>query len=81
MQQRGAGIVDVKKETEDAYAKHCREVDRMTAPLRDCLSYYNGDGNAAPGSLAYYGGPAKWHHLRIEAQASLDPYVFGNRYT
>jgi hypothetical protein len=51
----------------------------MTAPLRDCLSYYNGDGNAEPGSLAYYGGPAKWHHMRTEAQASLEPYVFGNR--
>jgi hypothetical protein len=79
MKQRGARIVDVKKENEDAYAKHCREADLMTAPLRDCLSYYNGDGNAEPGSLAYYGGPAKWHHMRTEAQASLEPYVFGNR--
>jgi hypothetical protein len=29
-----------------------------------------------PGSLAYYGGPKKWHELRAAAQASLDPYVF-----
>jgi hypothetical protein len=39
------------------------KVDLETAPLRDCISYYNGEGNAAPGSLAYYGGgiPAQWH--------------------
>ena len=50
--------------------------DLRTAPLRDCLSYYNGDGNAAPGSLAYYGGPETWHRIRREAQATLEPYVF-----
>jgi len=44
--------------------------------LRDCISYYNGEGKAEPGSLAYYGGPAKWHELRAEAQASMDVYVF-----
>jgi hypothetical protein len=44
--------------------------------LRDCLSYYNGEGAAEPGSLAYYGGPQKWHALRETAQATLDPYVF-----
>ena len=76
MKQRGATIVDVKREPEDAYAQHCREADLLPAPLRDCLSYYNGDGKAEPGSLAYYGGPAKWHRLRTEAQATLEPYVF-----
>ncbi|MGE0425147.1 MAG: flavin-containing monooxygenase [Reyranellaceae bacterium] len=79
MKERGASIVDVKKEPEDAYAQHCREADIMTAPLRDCLSYYNGDGKAEPGSLAYYGGPRKWHDLRIAAQASLEPFVFEER--
>ena len=44
--------------------------------MRDCVSYYNGDGTAEPGSLAYYGGPQKWHELRQAAQATLDPYVF-----
>src|SRR3984957_8670876 len=73
---RGAGIVDIKKQAEVAYAEHCREADIRTAPLRDCLSYYNGDGTAEPGSLAYYGGPAKWHELRKAAQDSLEPYVF-----
>jgi hypothetical protein len=48
----------------------------MSRPLRDCLSYYNGEGAAEPGSLAYYGGPQKWHALRETAQATLDPYVF-----
>ncbi|MGE0222435.1 MAG: flavin-containing monooxygenase [Acetobacteraceae bacterium] len=76
MRERGAGIVDVKREPEIAYAEHCREADIRTRPLRDCLSYYNGDGTAEPGSLAYYGGPRKWHELRIAAQESLDPYVF-----
>jgi cyclohexanone monooxygenase len=73
---RGEEIVDIKKETEDAYAEHCREADIATAPLRDCLSYYNGHGEAAPGSLAYYGG-RNWGRLCAEAQDTLDPYVFG----
>ena len=76
MRDRGAAVVDAKPEPEDAYARHCREADLLTQPLRDCLSYYNGEGNAEPGSLAYYGGPERWHGLRREAQASLAPYAF-----
>ena len=44
--------------------------------LRDCISYYNGHGDATPGSLAYYGG-GQWHKWRASAQDSMDPYVFG----
>ena len=77
MRARGSGIVDITREPEVAYADHCREADIRTRPLRDCLSYYNGDGNAEPGSLAYYGGPQKWHELRAAAQESLEPYIFG----
>jgi len=69
-------VVDIRKELEIEYAAHCREVDIATSALRDCLSYYNGDGAAEPGSLAYYGGPQKWHALRRDAQDSLEPYVF-----
>ena len=77
MRERGTAVVDIKKAAEEAYAIHCREADILTAPLRDCLSYYNGDGNAEPGSLAYYGGPRAWHARRVEGQASMEPYVFG----
>ena len=76
LRTRGDGIVDIKREPEIAYAEHCREADIKTQPFRDCLTYYNGDGTAEPGSLAYYGGPEKWHALRSAAQASLEPYVF-----
>ncbi len=76
LRERGAGIVDIKKEPENEYAAHCRDADINTRPLRDCLSYYNGDGGAEPGSLAYYGGPSKWHELRAAAQDSLEAYVF-----
>ncbi len=76
MRDRGAAVVDIRKGPEDEYAAHCAEADIRTRPLRDCLSYYNGEGNAAPGSLAYYGGPRKWHELRQAAQATLEPYVF-----
>ena len=69
-------IVDIQKEPEIAYAEHCREADIATAPFRDCLSYYNGEGDAEPGSLAYYGGPDQWHKLKNAAQASMDAYVF-----
>ena len=75
MRERGAEVVDVKRESEIAYAEHCRQADVRTAPLRDCISYYNGEGTAEPGSLAYYGGPAEWHRRRQEAQATLEPFV------
>ena len=76
LRARGASLVDITPDAETTYAAHCRDADIRTAPLRDCLSYYNGDGSAEPGSLAYYGGPKKWHELRAAAQASLAPYVF-----
>jgi cation diffusion facilitator CzcD-associated flavoprotein CzcO len=78
MRDRGAGVVDVRGEAARAYAEHCRAADIATAPLRDCLSYYNGDGAAEPGSLAYYGG-GRWHKIRIEAQSTLEPYQFEDR--
>ena len=75
MRDAGTNRVDVKQESEDAYAAHCRVADINTQPLRDCISYYNGHGEAEPGSLAYYGG-GQWHKYRREAQATLEPYVF-----
>ena len=75
MRERGDKTVDVRPELEADYAEHCRTADITTAPLRDCISYYNGHGDAEPGSLAYYGGN-RWHKFRTEAQASLEPYVF-----
>jgi cyclohexanone monooxygenase len=76
MKAKAASIVDVKLEPELEYAEHCREADIRTAAFRDCLSYYNGEGTAEPGSLAYYGGPEAWHARCKAAQASLEPYVF-----
>jgi cation diffusion facilitator CzcD-associated flavoprotein CzcO len=75
MRERDADIVDVDTSFEDEYVEHCRSVDLATAPLRNCLSYYNGHGEAAPGSLAYYGGP-RWHDWRSRAQSTLEPYMF-----
>tara|TARA_B100000676_G_scaffold234518_1_gene234056 strand:- start:452 stop:2302 length:1851 start_codon:yes stop_codon:yes gene_type:complete len=76
MREMGVSVVDIKAEPEDSYARHCREADILSSPLRDCISYYNGEGTAEPGSLAYYGG-GRWHKFRTEAQSTLDPYVFG----
>jgi cation diffusion facilitator CzcD-associated flavoprotein CzcO len=75
MRDKAIQVVDVTEESEDTYAEHCRVSDIGTAPLRDCISYYNGHGDAEPGSLAYYGG-GNWHKYRIAAQDSLKPYVF-----
>ncbi len=75
MREKGYQVVDVHTEPEVKYAEHCKQADIVTAPLRDCISYYNGDGNAEPGSLAYYGGGI-WHKFRKRAQESLEPYIF-----
>jgi cyclohexanone monooxygenase len=78
MRHRDIDVVDVTAAAEDDYAEHCRQADIATAPLRDCLSYYNGHGEAEPGSLAYYGGAA-WLRYRDEARATLAPYVMESR--
>ncbi len=75
MRDQGKGVVDVEAEHEDTYAKHCRDADQLTRPLRDCITYYNGHGEAEPGSLAYYGG-GTWHKYRTRAQETLEPYIF-----
>jgi len=75
MRASGNNVVDVKKEPEAAYTEHCKQADIGTAPLRDCISYYNGEGGAEPGSLAYYGG-GNWHKFRVKAQETLEPYIF-----
>jgi cyclohexanone monooxygenase len=75
MRDKGFEIVDVQQSAEDAYAEHCRIADIDTSPLRDCLSYYNGHGEARPGSLGYYGG-AVWQKIRAAAEETLAPYVF-----
>ena len=75
LKEQKAQIFDVTSEAEDNYAQHCHDVDLASAPLRDCLSYYNGEGKAKPGSLAYYGG-GRWHKIRVAAQETLEPYVF-----
>jgi cyclohexanone monooxygenase len=76
LRDKGANRVDVTSSAEDEYADHCRQADIVSAPLRDCLSYYNGHGDSEPGSLAYYGG-GQWHKYRTTAQQTLAPYVFG----
>ena len=75
MRDEGHQVVDVHKDVEDAYSQHCAQVDIASAPLRDCISYYNGHGDAAPGSLAYYGG-GRWNTLCEQAQETREPYVF-----
>lgn len=76
MRDRGVTAVDVHERDEDAWAEHCAECDVATAAFRDCLSYYNGDGTAAPGSLAYCGAPSQWWKAVDEAFGTLDPSVF-----
>ena len=75
MRSHGHTVVDVEKEPEEKWSDHCARADTVTRPLRDCITYYNGHGEAEPGSLAYYGG-GQWHKWRIRAQESLEAYVF-----
>jgi cyclohexanone monooxygenase len=78
LRDKGANQIDVTSAAEDEYADHCRQADIVSAPLRDCLSYYNGHGDSEPGSLAYYGG-GQWHKYRTTAQQTLAPYVFSTK--
>ncbi|MEC8059836.1 MAG: NAD(P)/FAD-dependent oxidoreductase, partial [Pseudomonadota bacterium] len=48
LRKAGKDLVDVKAEHEDDYAEHCRAADELTRPLRDCITYYNGHGEAEP---------------------------------
>jgi len=75
MKENGKNRVDVLEEPEAEYTEHCRMADLSTRPLRDCVSYYNGHGDAQPGSLAYYGG-GQWHKFRKRAQETLEPFIF-----
>ena len=52
-------VVDIDSDSENRYADHCREADTASAPLRDCISYYNGEG----------GRPWKFGLLRWERVA------------
>ncbi|MDZ7684693.1 MAG: hypothetical protein U5O39_06520 [Gammaproteobacteria bacterium] len=78
MRRQESNVVDVERAPEEEYADHCRQADIATSPLRDCISYYNGHGEADPGSLAYYGG-GKWHKWRERAQNTLEPFIFESR--
>ena len=75
MAEKGADVVDITEESQTEYAKHCAKVDIATAPMRDCISYYDHEGTAKPGALVYYGG-GKWHKYRLTGQETLEPYVF-----
>jgi hypothetical protein len=70
-----SNVVDVDFNAEVEYSEHCRIADERTRPLRDCITYYNGHGEAKAGSLAYYGG-GQWHKIRERAQNSLSPFKF-----
>lgn len=76
MKEQDYGVVDVAPDAEAAYVQHCADMDIATLPLRDCLSYYNGYGNAKPGSLGYYGGPEQYNKLKHEAELSKEGFVF-----
>ncbi len=75
MRDAGHAVVDVHEEDEMSWAQHCAEADLATAPLRDCLSNFNGYGRAEPGALAYYGGKEAGRR-RAWAQETFEPYIF-----
>ncbi|GAB1258553.1 NAD(P)/FAD-dependent oxidoreductase [Aurantivibrio plasticivorans] len=75
LRDRGVKTVDVTTDIENDYASHCRTADEASRPLRDCASYYNGEGHAEPGALAYYGGD-EWYRYRDVAQATLSAFIF-----
>ncbi len=75
MRAAGHGVVDIREQDEANWAEHCAEADLASAPLRDCLSNFNGYGRAEPGALAYYGGKESTRR-RAWAEGTLEPYTF-----
>ena len=75
MRDGGHSVVDIRQEDEIEFADHCAKADIATKPLRDCLGNFNGYGQAAPGSLGYFGGK-KAERQRSWALETLEPYVF-----
>ena len=68
--------MDIRKEDEDQWAQLCIDADVACAPLRDCLTNFNGYGRAAPGSLGYYGGKKASARWRNWARETLEAYRF-----
>jgi len=56
---------------------HARDLHLVLAPssFSHPIRFRVTINGSAPGSLAYYGG-GRWHRMRIEAQSTLEPYVF-----
>ena len=77
MREQNFTLVDVQKDDELRFSKHCAEADIASAPLRDCLGNFNGYGRAERGSLGYFGGK-KAARLREEALSTLKPYIFSS---
>ncbi len=78
MRELGRCVVDIRPQDEAHWAQLCAQADLATAPLRDCLTNFNGYGRAAPGSLGYYGGKKALARLRAWAEDSLEPYRFSD---
>ena len=78
MRDRGEQIVDVEQEPEERLRRALPR--RPTSPPRRCATASRTTTATAtprPGSLAYYGG-GNWHKWRIQAQETMEPYVFGH---
>ena len=75
MRDEGHDVVDIREQDEIDWAEHCADIDRLTAPLRDCLSNFNHYGQAEPGSLLYYGGKGATRRLTW-AKETHEPYLF-----
>ena len=76
MRELGHGVVDVREEDEARWTQLCIDADAASAPLRDCLTNFNGYGRAAPGSLGYYGGKRESARWRNWAKETLKAYRF-----
>ena len=74
MREKNVASVDVTPAAETAYAKHCADADTASAIFRDCFSYFNTNGAAAPGALAYYG--TEYAKRTEHAKRTLEGFVF-----
>ena len=76
MREQGTGIVDVRKEPEDAYAEHCREADIRTRRCATASRTTTATATRSRAASPTTGGRKSGMSFASQPRRTLEPYVF-----